>query len=91
MACPKSYFLKVLQRVCVEFKILPQLKLSKSSVPSIYIVVLGVGSILLGLLAWSAHQQKIGPNTIRPLIGAILLGYHCVINDAIIWNVMYPW
>ena len=53
--------------------------------------LVGLGSILLGLLSWSAHRQKIGPNTIRPLIGAILLGYHCIINDAIIWNVMYPW
>ena len=51
----------------------------------------GLGSILLNLLAWSAHRQKIGPNAIQPLIGAILLGYHCIINDAIIWNVMYPW
>ena len=53
--------------------------------------LVGLGSILLGLLAWSAHRQKIGPNTIGPLVGAILLGYHCIINDAIIWNVMYPW
>ena len=55
------------------------------------VILGGLGSILLALLAWSAHRQKIGPNAIRPLIGAILLGYHCIVNDAIIWNVMYPW
>ena len=55
------------------------------------LLFVGLGSILLCLLAWSAHRQKMGPNAIQPLIGAILLGYHCIINDAIIWNVMYPW
>ena len=65
----------------------------KSSLTQVLVIgnlwFVGLGSILLNLLAWSAHRQKIGPNAIQPLIGAILLGYHCIINDAIIWNVMY--
>jgi len=49
------------------------------------------GNVLMGLLAWSAHRQKIASHTIWPLIGAFFLGIQCIINDGIIWNVKFPW
>ena len=50
-----------------------------------------LGNILLGLLAWSAHQQGIATDTIWPVIGAAMLAIQVIGNDGIIWVVKYPW
>ncbi len=50
-----------------------------------------LGNILLGLLAWSAHQQGIATDTIWPMIGAAMLAIQVIGNDGIIWVVKYPW
>ena len=50
-----------------------------------------LGNILLGLFAWSAHQQGIESDSIWPVIGAFMLGIQVVVNDGIIWTIKYPW
>tara|TARA_A100001037_G_C15090265_1_gene608679 strand:+ start:892 stop:1446 length:555 start_codon:yes stop_codon:yes gene_type:complete len=50
-----------------------------------------LGNILLGLLAFNAHQQEIASDTIWPLIGALMLSFQVIGNDGIIWVIKYPW
>jgi hypothetical protein len=50
-----------------------------------------LGNLLLGLFAWSAHQQGITSDSIWPVIGAGMLSIQVVINDGILWNLKYPW
>jgi len=50
-----------------------------------------LGNILLGLFAWSAHQQSIDADSIWPVIGAFMLGIQVIVNDGIIWTIKYPW
>ncbi len=50
-----------------------------------------LGNILLGLLAWNAHQQSIASGTMWVLIGSILLAIQVIINDGILWNLKFPW
>ena len=53
-----------------------------------------IGNILMVLLAWSAHRQfshQVGTKTIWPIIGSLMLGLQCIINDGIVWNVKFPW
>ena len=50
-----------------------------------------LGNILLGLFAWSAHQEEIAADTIWPVIGAVMLGIQVIVNDGILWNLKYPW
>jgi hypothetical protein len=50
-----------------------------------------LGNILLGLFAWSAHQQGIESDSIWPVIGAFMLGIQVIVNDGIIWTIKYPW
>ena len=50
-----------------------------------------LGNVLLGLLAWGAHQQGIATDTIWPIVGAVMLALQVVGNDGIIWVIKYPW
>jgi hypothetical protein len=50
-----------------------------------------LGNILLGLFAWSAHQQGATSDSIWPVVGACMLGIQVIINDGILWNIKYPW
>ena len=49
-----------------------------------------IGNIMLGLLAYSAHQDGLkGANVM--LAGAFMLSIQVVIFDGIVWNVKFPW
>ena len=49
-----------------------------------------IGNIMLGLLAYSAHQDGLkGANMM--LAGAFMLSIQVVIFDGIVWNVKFPW
>jgi hypothetical protein len=50
-----------------------------------------LGNILLGLFAWSAHQQGANSDSFWPVVGACMLGIQVIINDGILWNIKYPW
>ena len=54
------------------------------------LVLVAIGNIMFGLLAFAAFQDSL-PGGKRMLIGAILVGIQCIINDAIIWNALFPW
>jgi len=41
-------------------------------------------------LALAALQDSL-PGAKRMLVGAVLVGIQCIINDAIIWNAFFPW
>jgi len=50
-----------------------------------------LGNILLGLLAWNAHQQGLEKDAIWPVMGAAMLSIQVIGNDGIIWVAKYPW
>ena len=50
-----------------------------------------LGNLLLGLFAWSAHQQGVADQSIWPVIGSVMLGIQVIVNDGILWNLKYPW
>ena len=50
-----------------------------------------LGNILLGLLAWNAHQQDLTSDTIWPVIGAVMLAIQVIGNDGILWVSKFPW
>ena len=52
--------------------------------------IVAIGNIMFGLLAFSAYQDGL-QGAKWMLLGSILLAIQCIINDAIIWNVMFPW
>jgi len=54
------------------------------------LVLVAIGCIMCGLLALAALQDSL-PGAKRMLVGAVLVGIQCIINDAIIWNAFFPW
>jgi len=54
------------------------------------LILVAIGNIMFGLLAFAAFQDGL-PGSKRMLVGAVLVGIQCIINDAIIWNAMFPW
>ncbi len=54
------------------------------------LVLVAIGNILLGLLAWSAYQEGL-EGAIWAVIGAGLLSIQVIINDAIWWSIKFPW
>ena len=54
------------------------------------LILVAIGNIMMGLLAFSAYQDDLQGSKLM-LLGSVLLGIQCVINDGIIWNAMFPW
>jgi hypothetical protein len=54
------------------------------------LILVAIGNILLGLLAWSAYQEGID-GAIWAVIGAGMLAIQVIINDAIWWSIKFPW
>ncbi len=54
------------------------------------LILVAIGNILLGLLAWSAYQEGFD-GAILAVIGAGMLGIQVIINDAIWWSIKFPW
>jgi len=49
-----------------------------------------VGNVMLGLLAYGAYQDGIDGSGIM-IVGAIMLGIQCIVNDFMIWVYKFPW
>ena len=49
-----------------------------------------IGNILMGLLAYSANQDGV-PGSKAMLVGSIFLGIQCILFDGIYWNLKFPW
>ncbi len=54
------------------------------------LILVAIGNILLGLLAWSAYQAGFD-GAIWAVIGAGMLAIQVIINDAIWWSIKFPW
>ncbi len=54
------------------------------------LVLAAIGNIMFGLIAYSAYLDDLeGAKTM--LAGSIMLSIQCILLDAILWNVKYPW
>lgn len=49
-----------------------------------------LGCILFILLSYAAYKDGIQGSKLM-LLGTIFLGIQCIINDGIIWTVLFPW
>jgi len=49
-----------------------------------------IGNIMLGLLAFGAHQDGVDGSALM-IIGAIMLAIQCILNDFVIWVYKFPW
>ena len=54
------------------------------------LVVVALGNLMFGALAADAYKNRL-PGWKRMLVGALLLGVQCILNDCIVWNAMFPW
>ena len=54
------------------------------------LMMVAIGNIMLGLLAYGAYQDGVNGSGMM-LIGAVMLGIQCIVNDCIIWSLKFPW
>ena len=54
------------------------------------LLLVAIGNIMLGLLAYSALQDGV-EGAIWMIIGACAISIQCVLNDLIIWSWKFPW
>ncbi len=54
------------------------------------LLLVAIGNIMLGLLAYSAFQDGT-EGAMWMIIGAIAISIQCIINDLIIWSWKFPW
>lgn len=52
--------------------------------------LVSVGLVMLGLLGWSAHRERV-PRARWMVLGAIGMGIQSIVNDLIIWVIEFPW
>ena len=58
--------------------------------PISILTIVSIGNVMLGLLAYSAHQDGMR-NANLMIAGTIMLGIQCILNDWIIWTLKFPW
>ena len=49
-----------------------------------------VGNLMIGLLAYGAYQDGVEGAGLM-IVGAVMLGIQCILNDFIIWVYKFPW
>ena len=49
-----------------------------------------VGNLMLGLLAYGSYHDGISGAGLM-IVGAVMLGIQCILNDFIIWVYKFPW
>ena len=49
-----------------------------------------IGNVMLGLLAYSSYRDGVN-GSLQMIVGAIMLGIQCILNDFIIWVYKFPW
>ena len=54
------------------------------------LMMVAIGNIMLGLLAYGAYQDGVNGSGLM-MIGAVMLGIQCIVNDCIIWSLKFPW
>lgn len=54
------------------------------------LMMVAIGNIMLGLLAYGAYQDGVNGSGLM-MIGAVMLGVQCIVNDCIIWSLKFPW
>jgi len=54
------------------------------------LILTSVGNIMLGLLAYSAYLDGVEGSTLM-MIGSVMLGIQCILNDMVIWVYKFPW
>jgi len=54
------------------------------------LMMAAIGNIMLGLLAYGAYQDGVNGSGLM-MIGAVMLGIQCIVNDCIIWSLKFPW
>ena len=54
------------------------------------LMMVAIGNIMLGLLAYGAYQDGVNGSGLM-IIGAVMLGIQCIVNDCIIWSLKFPW
>ena len=54
------------------------------------LMMVAIGNIMLGLLAYGAYQDGVNGSGLM-MIGAVMLGIQCIVNDCILWSLKFPW
>ena len=54
------------------------------------LLLTSIGNVMLGLLAFGAHQDGIDGSVLM-MVGAIMLAIQCILNDFVIWVYKFPW
>ncbi|HJL55182.1 MAG: hypothetical protein QGH57_00785 [Candidatus Thalassarchaeaceae archaeon] len=55
-----------------------------------FLLLTSVGNMMLGLLAYGAHQDGLDHSGLM-LAGAGMLAIQCIFNDLVIWVYKFPW
>lgn len=54
------------------------------------LLLTSIGNVMLGLLAFGAHQDGIDGSVLM-MAGAVMLAIQCILNDFVIWVYKFPW
>ena len=54
------------------------------------LIMVAIGNLMLGLLAYGAYQDGVNGSGLM-MIGAIMLGIQCIVNDCVLWSLKFPW
>ena len=53
-------------------------------------MLVAVGNIMIGLLAYGAYQDGVKGARLM-IMGSVMLGIQCILNDFILWSIKFPW
>jgi len=54
------------------------------------LMLVAVGNIMIGLLAYGAYQDGVKGARLM-IVGSVMLGIQCILNDFILWSIKFPW
>ncbi len=53
-------------------------------------MLVAIGNIMIGLLAYGAYQDGVDGSGLM-VTGAVMLDIQCIFNDCILWSLKFPW